>query len=113
MAGTGEDFRNALRQLGKNPRFTTVAVLMLELGICANSMLTQGLRMTAVGLGLGLLVSTLLTRFLRGLLYGVSATDPSTVVCVTILLLAIAAVTCLLPALKAAHVDPVAAIREQ
>jgi ABC-type lipoprotein release transport system permease subunit len=54
-----------------------------------------------------------LTRFLRGLLYGVSATDPLTVVCVTALLLAIAVVACLLPALKAIHVDPVAAIREQ
>jgi ABC-type lipoprotein release transport system permease subunit len=54
-----------------------------------------------------------LTRFLRGLLYGVSATDPLTVVCVTVLLLAIAVVACLLPALKAIHVDPVAAIREQ
>jgi predicted permease len=75
--------------------------------------LTQGLRMTAIGLGLGLLVSMLLTRFLRGLLYGVSATDPLTVVCVTVLLLAIAVVACLLPALKAIHVDPVAAIREQ
>jgi ABC-type antimicrobial peptide transport system permease subunit len=75
--------------------------------------LTQGLRMTAVGLGLGLLFSMLLTRFLRGMLYGVSATDPLTVVCVTLLLLAISVVACLLPALKAIHVDPVAAIREQ
>ncbi len=75
--------------------------------------LTQGLRMTAVGLGLGLLFSMLLTRFVRGMLYGVSATDPLTVVCVTLLLLAISVVACLLPALKAIHVDPVAAIREQ
>jgi predicted permease len=75
--------------------------------------LTQGLRMTAAGLGLGLLFSMLLTRFLRGMLYGVSATDPLTVVCVTLLLLAISVVACLLPALKAIHVDPVAAIREQ
>jgi predicted permease len=75
--------------------------------------LTQGLRMTLVGLGLGLLVSMLLTRFLRGLLYGVSATDPLTVIFVTVLLLAIAAVACLMPALRAIRVDPVAAIREQ
>jgi predicted permease len=75
--------------------------------------LTQGLQMTVAGLGLGLLVSMLLTRFVRGLLYGVSPTDPLTVVCVTVLLLAIAVVACLLPALKAIRVDPVAAIREQ
>jgi predicted permease len=75
--------------------------------------LGQGLRLTGAGLGLGLLVSMLLTRFLRGLLYGVSATDPLTVVCVTLLLLVIAVVACLLPALKAIRVDPVAAIRAQ
>jgi predicted permease len=75
--------------------------------------LGQGLRMTAAGLVLGLVLSALLTRFLRGLLYGVSATDPLTIVCVTLLLLAIAAVACLLPALKAIRVDPVAAIRQQ
>jgi predicted permease len=75
--------------------------------------LGQGLRMTGVGLGLGLLLSMLATRFLRGLLYGVSANDPATVISVTVLLLAIAVVACLLPALRAMHVDPVSAIREQ
>jgi hypothetical protein len=37
MAGTRKDFRNTLRQLGKNPGFTAVAVVMLGLAICANS----------------------------------------------------------------------------
>jgi ABC-type antimicrobial peptide transport system permease subunit len=60
--------------------------------------LGQGLRLTGVGLGLGLLISMLLTPFLRELLYGVSATDPLTVVCVTVLLSAIAVDACLLPA---------------
>ena len=75
--------------------------------------LGQGLRMTAAGLVLGLLSSVLLTRFVRGLLYGITPTDPLTIVCVTVLLLAIAVVACLLPALKAVRVDPVAAIRKQ
>jgi ABC-type antimicrobial peptide transport system permease subunit len=75
--------------------------------------LGQGLRMTAAGLMVGLVISALLTRFLRGLLYGVSATDPVTIICVTLLLLVIAVVACLLPALKAVRVDPMAAIREQ
>ncbi len=75
--------------------------------------LYQGLRLTALGLGLGLGLSLALTRFLRGLLYGVSATDPLTVASVTLLLLAIAVLACYLPALKAMRVDPVAAMRVQ
>jgi predicted permease len=72
----------------------------------------QGLRLTAMGLTLGLAMSLLLTRFLRGLLYGVSANDPLTIICVTLILTAIASAACLLPALKAVRVDPVRAIRE-
>jgi hypothetical protein len=37
MSGAGKDLRNALKQLGRNPGFTVVAVLMLAVGICANS----------------------------------------------------------------------------
>src|SRR6266568_1502949 len=44
--------------------------------------LVQGLRLTVAGLALGLVLSLVLTRFLRGLLYGVSATDPLTVLAV-------------------------------
>lgn len=75
--------------------------------------LTQGLRLTAAGLALGLAFSFVLTRFLRGLLYGVSATDPVTAVCVTALLAVIAVLACYQPAHKAMGVDPVSAMREQ
>lgn len=74
--------------------------------------LNQGLRLTAVGLFLGLTLSLLLTRFLRGLLFGVSTTDPLTVLSVTALLLLVAAVASYLPALRAMRIDPVTAIRE-
>jgi predicted permease len=75
--------------------------------------LSQGLRLTCVGLALGLALALGLTRFMTGLLYGVSATDPLTVVSVTALLALIAIAACYLPALKAMRVDPVSAIREQ
>ncbi|MDR3451715.1 MAG: ABC transporter permease, partial [Rhodoferax sp.] len=75
--------------------------------------LYQGLRLTAIGLALGLTLSLVLTRFLRGMLYGVSATDPLTVVSVTALLLAIAVLACYLPALRAMRINPVTAMREQ
>jgi predicted permease len=75
--------------------------------------LLQGIRLTAMGLVLGLVLAFVLTRFTRGLLYGVSATDPLTAVWVTILLAAISILACCLPARKAMGVDPVTAIRAQ
>jgi ABC-type antimicrobial peptide transport system permease subunit len=77
-----------------------------------NLVLMQGMRLTAVGLSLGLAISILLTRFLRGLLFGVSAMDPLTVLSVTALLLLVALAASYLPALKAMRTDPVTAIRE-
>ncbi len=74
--------------------------------------LGQGMRLAAVGLALGLALAFVLTRFLRGLLYGVTATDPWTVMAVTVLLAGIALVACWVPARRAMRVDPVTAIRE-
>ncbi|MDR3742392.1 MAG: ABC transporter permease [Terracidiphilus sp.] len=73
--------------------------------------LVQGMRLTVVGLMLGLALAYVLTRFLRGLLYGVSATDPWTAMAVTALLAGIALLACWLPARRAMHVDPMTAIR--
>jgi ABC-type lipoprotein release transport system permease subunit len=75
--------------------------------------LVQGIRLTAMGLVLGLVLAFVLTRFTRGLLYGVSATDPLTAACVTVLLAGISILACCLPARKALGVDPVNAIRAQ
>jgi len=75
--------------------------------------LLQGVRLTIIGLALGLALALGLTRFLSGLLYGVSATDPLTVVSVTGLLALIAVLACYLPALRAMRVNPVDAIRVQ
>jgi predicted permease len=75
--------------------------------------LLQGIRLTAMGLVIGLALAFVLTRFTGGLLYGVSATDPLTAVCVTVLLAGISLLACCLPARKALGVDPVSAIRAQ
>ena len=77
----------------------------------------QGMRLVAVGLAIGLLLAFGLTSVLQsalvdsGLLFGVSATDPVTFGGVTLLLAAIALVACCVPAMRAAAVDPVDAIR--
>jgi len=51
------------------------------------------------------------TRFLASVLFNVGATDPVTLVAVTVLLLGVAFVACWLPARHAAKIDPVEAIR--
>jgi predicted permease len=74
--------------------------------------LQQGLWLTLFGLVLGLSLSFGLTRFIAGLLYGVSVNDPTTVAGVVVLLGAISLLACYLPAHRAMRADPVASIRE-
>ena len=74
--------------------------------------LMQGVRLTIIGLTLGLALSFGMTRFIAGLLYGISANDPATVIAVALLLAAISLLACFLPARRAMRADPVASIRE-
>jgi len=73
--------------------------------------LLQGLRLALVGVSLGLVVSVLLTRFLKGLLVGVTSTDVLTFSTVSVLLCLVALVACFVPAWRATQVDPIAALR--
>jgi predicted permease len=73
--------------------------------------LRQGLTLTLAGAAIGLCAALALSRMAAGLLYGVSATDTLTFVAVPALLLAIAAAACLVPARKAATIDPIRALR--
>ncbi len=75
--------------------------------------LMQGVRLTAAGLVLGLALAFGLTRFIAASLYGISATDPTTIIAVVTLLGMMAVLACYLPALRAMRVNPVSAIREQ
>jgi putative ABC transport system permease protein len=71
----------------------------------------HGLRLTFVGVGLGLAASFALTRFLSGLLLGVTSTDVLTYSSVAILLCAVALLACFIPARRAMRVDPMVALR--
>ncbi len=65
------------------------------------------------GLIVGLGGAIILSRFLHSLLFGVSATDPATLVVVAGVLLAVAAAACWVPARRATRVDPLTALRTE
>ncbi|HVF58071.1 MAG TPA: ABC transporter permease [Pyrinomonadaceae bacterium] len=71
----------------------------------------QGMLLVVLGVTLGLLVSFAVTRFMTGLLFGVTANDPATLAGVSLLLAAIAFIACLIPARRATKVDPMVALR--
>ncbi|MCA1642074.1 MAG: FtsX-like permease family protein, partial [Acidobacteria bacterium] len=71
----------------------------------------QGMKLTLVGVGVGLVGSFLVTRAMTTLLFGVKATDPLTYGGVALLLAAVALLSCLLPAHRATKVDPMIALR--
>jgi predicted permease len=71
----------------------------------------NGMRMVIAGAAAGLVVAALVTRALRGLLFGVPALDPLTFAGVTGLLLLVAVCAMLVPALRAMRLGPTAALR--
>jgi putative ABC transport system permease protein len=73
----------------------------------------EGVMMTVVGLGVGLGGALALSRFMGTLLFDVPPTDALTYVVVTTVLAAVALSACFVPALRAAHVDPVVALRAE
>jgi putative ABC transport system permease protein len=73
--------------------------------------LGHGMRVTAIGLAIGLLGAFGLTRALKGMLFGVSATDWATFIGVSALLTFVSLLACYIPARRASKVDPMIALR--
>jgi len=74
--------------------------------------LGEGMLLVAVGLGVGLIGAAIVTRFLRSMLFSVTATDPLTFASIALLLAAVALLACFIPAQRATQVDPLVALRE-
>ena len=73
--------------------------------------LTQGMKLTLVGLGIGFVLALAAGRGLSSMLYGVSGSDPLTFAAIAVLLAIVALVACYIPARRAAKVDPLIALR--
>jgi putative ABC transport system permease protein len=71
----------------------------------------QGMTLVLIGEVVGLAGAFALTRLIRGLLFGVTATDYTTFIVVAVILAAVALLATLIPALRAARVDPLEALR--
>ena len=85
--------------LGASPR----DVLKLVVG--------HGLKLTSIGMGMGIIGAFVLTRFLSSLLYGVRPSDPATFLAVSFLLASVALLASYIPARRATKIDPVVALR--
>jgi ABC-type antimicrobial peptide transport system permease subunit len=72
----------------------------------------QGLRLVVVGVGVGVGVAFVTARFLAAVLFGVSPTDLRTMTSVPLVLVALAALACLVPGRRAATLDPAEILRE-
>ncbi|MFP5237996.1 MAG: ABC transporter permease [Acidobacteriota bacterium] len=78
-----------------------------------HQVLMQGMKLAVAGMICGAVVSLILTRFVRGMLYGIGSTDWITFSMVALLLCIVALVACLIPAGRAAAVDPMQALRTE
>lgn len=74
---------------------------------------SQGFRLSAIGIACGLVAAIGLTRLMKAMLIGVGATDPTTYAAMVVLFLLIAALSSWIPARRAAALDPVKALREE
>lgn len=73
----------------------------------------QGMRLTSLGVFLGILGAFWLTRWLSSLLFEITPFDPTTLLAVSLLLVAVALIACWVPARRAVRIDPMQALREQ
>jgi putative ABC transport system permease protein len=89
----------------------------VRVALCASSsdvllmVLGQGLKITLIGVAIGLAAAFGLTRLITTMIYGVGTTDPLTFGSVALLLSGVALFACYIPARRAMRVDPIVALR--
>ena len=76
-------------------------------------MVVQGLRLSGIGIGIGIVAALLMTSAMKSMLVGVAPTDPLTFAAMAGAFLVISAIACGLPALRASRMDPMVALRDE
>lgn len=76
-------------------------------------MIGQGLTLSAVGIGIGLVASAMFTRVMTSMLVGIQPTDPTTYAMMSALFLLVTGAACWVPARRAGGIDPMTALREE
>src|SRR5262249_41143094 len=80
-------------------------------GAVGRLIVSQGVKVVLVGVGLGLVAAIATTRLLSTLLYGVRALDPAVFIAMSLLMIAIGAFAAYIPARRASRVDPIESLR--
>jgi ABC-type antimicrobial peptide transport system permease subunit len=87
------------------------AALGAQRGSLVSLFVREGVRLAAMGLGVGIALAVAGTRLLQSMVYGVGVRDTATFAGVGAILVAVAAAASFIPARRAARVDPVVALR--
>jgi len=98
-------------------RRTTEIGIRMALGAGVRSVLglvmRQGMTIAGAGVLGGLAAAVVLTRYLRAMLFGIASVDPVTFITLAAVMVLVSAIACYIPARRAAHADPLTAIRTE
>jgi ABC-type antimicrobial peptide transport system permease subunit len=95
----------------RTPEIGIRMALGADRGRVVGMVVRQGMGMALVGVAGGVVAAAGLTRFMQGMLYGVTPQDPATFASVPLVFAAVALVACWVPAVRAARVRPAVALR--
>ena len=101
----------SLNVANRRNEFGIRLALGAQSGNVLRMVLGQALRLAVVGIGLGLMGALAFARLLKGLLFGITASDPLTFGIVALLLVGVTLIACWIPARRATKVDPLVALR--